>query len=367
MRIKTKIPKKEFGNSGVEISKLCFGGGSFAGIDSEPLLDEALAHGVDCWELVSFTGKAYSDYFKKHPDVREKIFLSGKVYSTDPAVMQAQLDKLLDDHGTSCVDFLAIHTVDNIEVLTDDVRRWVDSARKRKKIRFFGFCTHKNMDKCLRGGAGLGWIDGIQTVYNFRMQHITSMEEALQECHESGIGIFAIKSMGLTVHRKAELRNLPLNGGKLNSLSATYELSFEQAKMKSIWQNGNLTSICSLMPDLSVLRSNIAAAMDEQPPNPEVKKLLADYMNGTGTYYCRRCGLCETANSDGIPIFEIMEMLMYARGYMLKEMMVKKFETIPIEIRNKINSSDYSSAEKICPQMMPIARLMKEAYLEFTV
>jgi hypothetical protein len=32
------------------------------------------------------------------------------------------------------------------------------------------------------------------------------MEDALQKCHEKGIGIFAIKSMGLTVLKKAELQ-----------------------------------------------------------------------------------------------------------------------------------------------------------------
>jgi uncharacterized protein len=45
--------------------------------------------------------------------------------------------------------------------------------------------------------------------------------------------------------------------------------------------------------------------------------------------------------------------------------MVKKFQQIPLEIRARINSSDYSSAEKICPQKMPIGQLMKEACDQF--
>ena len=104
--------------------------------------------------------------------------------------------------------------------------------------------------------------------------------------------------------------------------------------------------------------------MDERPLNAEVKKLLTDYMNRTGEYYCRRCGSCETVNTDKIPIFDIMEMLMYSRGYGIKNMMLKKFELIPAEIRRKIKSIDYKSAEKICPQKMPIAQLMNEAYEE---
>lgn len=363
-RINATIPKRAFGNSGVKISKLCFGGGSFAGTDSQALLDEALKYGVDCWEIVSFTGKAYSEYFKKHPGIREKVFLSGKVYSTNPTVMQEHLEKALNENKTSVIDFLAIHSVDNIEVLTDDVRKWVEKVKKQKKIRFFGFCTHKNMDKCLSGGAELGWIDGIQTVYNFRLQSVKSMEDALQKCHEKGIGIFAVKSMGFCVQQKTELQKLPLNKEKLNSLLAGHDISFEQAKLKAIWQNPNLTSICSLMPNSAILQSNISAAMDERPLNAEIKKLLADYADSTGKFYCRRCGVCETANTDKIPIFDIMEMLMYSRGYGGRDRVAKMFAQIPIEIRSKINSSDYSIAEKKCPQKMPIAQLMKEAYME---
>ena len=48
------VPKRAFGNTGVEISKLCLGGGSFTGTDCQALLDEALKYGVNCWEIVSF-------------------------------------------------------------------------------------------------------------------------------------------------------------------------------------------------------------------------------------------------------------------------------------------------------------------------
>ncbi len=147
------VPKREFGNTGVNISKLCLGGGSFGNTDSQIILDEALKQGVDCWEIVSFTGKVYCEYFKKNPGIREKVFLSGKVYSTDPIVMQEQLNAILKDNEISVIDFLAIHPVDDVKVLTNDVRKWVEKVKKEKKIRFFGFCTHKNMDNCLSSAS----------------------------------------------------------------------------------------------------------------------------------------------------------------------------------------------------------------------
>lgn len=360
----TIMPKRAFGNTGVKISKLCLGGGSFGKVDSQAFLDEALRLGIDCWEIVSFTGNVYGEFFKNNPGMRKKVFLSSKVYSTDPLVMQEQLNKVLKENETSFIDFLAVHSVDNINALNNDVRKWAEKVKKEKKIRFFGFCTHKNMNECLSNGAELGWIDGIQTVYNYRLQRVKSMEDALQKCHENGVGIFAIKSMGLSVHQKTEPNKPSLYKENLYSLLAGHDMSFEQAKLKAIWQNPNLTSICSLMPNRSILQSNVSAAMDEPPLNSEIMKLLADHADRTGKFYCRRCDICETANSDKIPIFNIMEMLMYSRRYGGRDKVTKMFAQIPIEIRSKINSSDYSNAEKKCPQKMPIAKLMKEAYLE---
>ncbi len=356
------VPKRTFGNTGVKISKLCLGGGSFGNTDSQAFLDEVLSVGVDCWEIVSFTGNVYGEYFERNPGTREKVFLSGKVYSTSPDLMQEQLNKLLKENRTSFIDFLAIHHVDDANVLNKDVRKWVEKTKKEKKIRFFGFCTHKNMEACLSAASMLDWIDGIQTVYNYRMQSFKGMEDALNKCHENGIGIFAIKSMGLCVQKKSDLNKVSLK--KLNTFLESHNVSFEQAKLKAIWRNPILTSICSLMPNSSILHSNVSAAVDEKPLNPEIMKSLEDYANGTGKYFCRRCGACETAAAEKTPIFDMMELLMYSRGYGKYDWAAQRFSQMPREIRTKIADSDYSSAEKACPQKMPIAQLMKQAYSE---
>ena len=358
------VPRRAFGHTGVKISKLCLGGGSFGNTDSRALLDEALKYGIDCWEIVSFTGDVYRQYFKKNPGIRERVFLSAKIYSTDPIVMQEQLDNILKENGTSFTDFLAIHPVDDLKVLNDDVRKWVAKVKEQKKIRFFGFCTHKNMAACLSGAATLGWIDGVQTVYNYRLQRVKSMQEALKKCHAKGIGIFAVKSMGLSVLKKNELQKLPLNREKLDTLLNRYKDSFEQVKLKSIWQNPHLTSICSLMPTLAVLQSNVAAAADERSLHPDIVKLLEAYADSTAKYFCRRCGTCETISEDKAPIFDIMEMLMYSRGYGKRIWAAKRFAQIPVEVQNSIRTDNYSEAEKMCPQKMPITRLMQEAYDE---
>ncbi|MCB2188402.1 MAG: aldo/keto reductase [Deltaproteobacteria bacterium] len=357
------VPKRSFGHTGVNVAKLCLGGGSFGSGDAGALLTEALRLGVDCWEIVSFTGDVYRTYFTNNPGAREKVFLSGKVYATDPAVMQEQLDKTLADNGTSYIDFLAIHQIPDIKVLNNEVRKWVEKVKKEKKIRFFGFCTHKNMAACLAGASSLGWIDGIQTAYNYRLQNIEGMQEALEKCQEQGIGLFAVKSMGLSVRKIGGGRALP-SKAKLDAAPTSHDMTFEQAKLRAIWGHPSITSVCSLMPNTNILQANAAAALDDKPLAPEISNLLQDYAAETGNYYCRRCGVCDTTNPDKIPISGIMEMLMYARRYGLAEMVSRMFAQIPAEIQGKMESSDYSGAEKVCPQNMPLTQLMKEASRE---
>jgi len=365
MSLASVVPKRMFGNTGVSLSKLCLGGGSFMNGGAPRLLEEALRCGIDCWEIVSFTGKAYAEYFNEHPGIRESVFLSGKVYSANPDVMQNQLDKTLEENGVSMIDFLAVHGVDSIAMLTNDVRRWAEKAKREKEIRFFGFCTHRNMAECLAGAADLGWIDGVQTVYNYRLQQQSEMNDALRKCHENGLGIFAVKSMGLGVRRESALWNLLHDRDEMAARLARHAISFEQAKLKASMQNPHLTSICSLMPTTAIMRANAEAAMDELPLDTEILGLLHDFAEQTGRYFCTRCGHCSAATLDKIPIFNLMEMLMYARGYGMKDFAAKMFAQLPAEIRGKMEMADYSKAEELCPQNMPIAELMKEAVAEF--
>lgn len=356
------VPKRAFGNTGVSISRLCLGGGSFLAGGGPALLDEALRHGVDCWEVVSFTGNAYGKYFQEHPDVRPRVFLSAKVYSTEPRLMQEHLDSALRENETSSIDFLAVHGIDRPEMLTDDVRHWAEKAKAKGKVRFFGFCTHRNMEACLSGAADLDWVDGVQTAYNYRLRQHGGMQDALRKCHDNGVGIFAVKSMGLCVQPEAELCDM----AELTSLLARHHVSLEQAKLKAIWQTPYLTSVCSLMPTAAILRSNAEAAADENPLHAEIDAMLHTHASRTGGYFCSRCGRCNAASPESVPIFDILEMLMYARAYGMKGFVAKRFAQIPQAVRDKIDTSDYSLAERACPQRMPIARLMKEAAAEFS-
>ncbi len=62
-----------------------------------------------------------------------------------------------------------------------------------------------------------------------------------------------------------------------------------------------------------------------------------------------------------VPIGDVMRALMYERSYGDSRLAEETFAKLPAVIRRKIASFDYAAAERVCPNRLPIAQLMREA------
>jgi hypothetical protein len=63
---------------------------------------------------------------------------------------------------------------------------------------------------------------------------------------------------------------------------------------------------------------------------------------------------------------DIMRYLMYYNSYGQQETARELFDGIPADVRNKLLSIDYSTAEARCPQHIPISKLIAEAVNKLT-
>jgi hypothetical protein len=52
---------------------------------------------------------------------------------------------------------------------------------------------------------------------------------------------------------------------------------------------------------------------------------------------------------------------MYRNGYGDRERAARLFRSLPSDVKKKIGSTDFSKAEKACPQGIRIARVLHEA------
>ena len=108
--------------------------------------------------------------------------------------------------------------------------------------------------------------------------------------------------------------------------------------------------------------SNVAAALDKTSLSTADLRLLGEYARETASSYCAGCShICETALAEAVPVADVMRYLMYYESYDESDRARSLYAGLPAETRGLIPQLEYSVAENICPQKLPIARLMRKA------
>ncbi len=354
------VATRAFGKTGVNVSMLGLGG-MFDIAGNQLLLKRAFDWGVRYWDTADCYegGKSepgFGKFFTTRPESRKEIFLVTKSDARDPAGMTRLLDRSLDRMRTDYIDLYFIHGVGKIKELDGDTQAWVERAKKEGKIRFFGFSAHSNMEHLLLEAADLGWIDGIMFSYNFRLMQEDGMRKAVDAATKAGIGLTAMKTQG---------------GGPIREYRADQKLAAHfldrgfteaQAKLKAVWENPQIASICSQMPSMAILTANVAAALDKTSLAAADHDALQRYAAETCSGYCAGCsGICGAAVNGEAPVHDVMRHLMYFHSYGNRELARQQFAALPAGARERLAGLDYSLAEARCPRSLPIGRLMKEA------
>jgi hypothetical protein len=271
--------------------------------------------------------------------------------------MTRDLNSSLDKMKTDYIDLYFVHGISSIGEMDEDTKAWAEKTKATGKIRFFGFSTHSNMEQCLLEGAKLGWIDGIMMTYNYRLMHTDDMRRAVDACAKAGIGLTAMKTQGGGQVRTNSETELKMAGRFLEK-----GFTDAQAKLKAVWQNPQISSICSRMKNMTILMSNVAATRDKTQLSARDSELLQQYAKETRSAYCTGCtDICESCVEGEAPIGDVMRYLMYCNSYDDYELAATGFKKIPEKIRMRLTQLDYSMAERKCPQGLPIARLMQKA------
>jgi predicted aldo/keto reductase-like oxidoreductase len=355
------MPLREFGKTGVKVPILGLGG-MFDITTNLIVLKKALDWGVTYWDTADCYNGGNSEagigmYFEKFPDARKKVFLVTKSDNRDPAGLTQLLERSLSRMKTNYIDLYFIHGVGNISELTPEMKAWVKNAKAKGKIKFFGFSTHSNMANCLMGASKLDWVDGIMLAYNFRLMNEDAMKRAVDACQKAGIALTAMKTQGGGSVRTDSEQELALAGKFMNK-----GFTPQQAKMKAVWQNPLISTICSQMPNLTVLSANAAAALDKTKLSSSEMNQLNRYAANTCSHYCAGCREnCEAALPQTPVIADIMRYMMYYRSYGNLELAREKFAEIPVDVRQNLAKQDWSYAEKACPRQLPISQIMDEA------
>jgi hypothetical protein len=355
------MPRRPFGRSGIEVSTLSLGG-MFDILNNRLMLAKALEWGINYWDTAEGYGGGRSEegigrWFARYPDNRKQVFLVTKLSLRRGTDFTPRLEACLKRLHTDYIDLLFVHGIRGIDQMDPRLESWSKDMKKAGKLRLFGFSTHSNMEDCLEGAARLPWIDGIMFTYNYRLMHQPRMKAAVEACFRAGIGLTAMKTQGGGPIKSDSESELEMAGRFMQK-----GFTHHQAKLMAVWEDKRVASICSQMPNLTIMATNAAAAVNQTRLSQSDRALLAQYANETCSDYCAGCGrLCSEVLGKKVPINDVMRCLMYVHSHQDLMLARSTFKMLPAQTRALLAQLDFNEAERSCPRNLPIGRMMQEA------
>lgn len=359
--VRERMPTRIFGRSGIRVPVLSLGGiVDFS--TSQLLLRQAQNWGVTYWDTAhGYNGgkseEGIGKFFGQNKDARKDIFLVTKSPARKPDDLSKDLAQSFQRMGVDSIDLFFIHAVKDAQAeMTPDVLAWGEEQKKQGRIKLFGFSTHNNMPQCLQAAARMPGVDGMMFTYNYRLMQERNMKEAVAAAHAAGIGLTAMKTQGggqVRADSEAEIQM----GGRFLQRGFTEG----QAKLLAVWSDERIAAICSQMPNVNLLMSNISAALNESKLDAREFALLRAHDRETRSAYCAGCtAICEGAMGGSVEIGTVMRALMYHQ-YGDTDYARETFADLSPSARARMESLDFGPAESACPRGLPIAQLMRSA------
>jgi aryl-alcohol dehydrogenase-like predicted oxidoreductase len=207
----TMIPQVKLGNTGIRVSRLCFGTGSggWGGNSNQTrlgfdrlvdLLCYAHARGVTFWDL--------ADQYGSHPHAaaalkrvgRENVVFTTKTTSRTPAEIHQDIDRFRRELDTDTLDIVLLHCLTDPEWVgkLGSVMDALSKAQERGLVRAVGVSCHNF--GAFQAAAACDWVEVVLARINHAGLHMDASPEevipVLEQMHRRGKGIYGMKVMG---------------------------------------------------------------------------------------------------------------------------------------------------------------------------
>jgi len=373
---------RELGVTGKNISILGFGcmrlpvvDGKYDQVDMDvavPLIRNAIDNGVN------YLDTAYPYHNGKSEQVisevikdgyREKVFIADKL----PVWMvnsRADMDKYLQEQierlKTDKIDFYLLHSIkeDYWENLVSlGVLEFLDDAVSDGKIDHTGFSFHGELELFFDVIDSYNW-DMCQVQYNLVDQNYQAGREGIRYASSNDVGVVIMEPLrGGTL-----VRNVPPEVQEIWDESPVKRDPVSWA-LRYLWDHDEIDVVLSGMNNYQDLQQNLKIA-DEGFPNtlmPEEKEIIREVQfayNQRKDVNCTQCGYCMPCPSSvNIPA----NLLQLNNAYMFQDtenarmnyyMGIKEGE-------RATNCTECGECEKMCPQMVPIQKALKNVRKKF--
>lgn len=254
------MDRRTLGSSGLDVPAI--GLGTWRTFDTDesrrPLVDAALASGIDLFDSSPMYGRAEQALSRAVAGNRDKVLIATKIWTSDPAEGRAQAEHALSLFGH--VDVYQVHNLVSVPAQL----ALLEELKAEGRVRAVG-ATHYQEQAFgeLARLMSSGRLDMIQVPYNPLRREVE--REILPLAHSLGIGVLVMS---------------PLRDGILERRPQASELSrlgvetWAQAVLKWIASDPRVSSVLTATTHVARVREN---AQGGSPPffDPEQRDLVA--------------------------------------------------------------------------------------------
>jgi len=343
-----QMPRVVLGKTGEEVTTLAAG----TAMPVNPrimaaLLNEGITYIDTAQSYMRGKSEEHVGAYLEKTGRRQDCFVVTKSGSHDVAGFTSSLEGSLESLRTDYVDLYFLHNLGDPDRLDAQMKAAAEALKASKKIRFFGFTSHRgDLVSALERAAEVGFVDVIMFRYSFRDADDEELDRALDKCAAAGIGLVAMKTQG---------GNNPLGGPP-----EWAGFNRHQSALKAIWKDERIHVVCSEMKNLQQARQNAEAARNSRLGWVE-RQQLQEYAEATSRQYCRGCSRhCESRVDGDLAIADILRYRMYCDNYGDRERARRLFAELPAAAR-AAQGVDLSAAESACPFGLPVASMVGDA------
>ncbi len=313
-----------------------------------------------------FVGKVLKDGYRRKVKIATKLPSWEIEDSSDP---DEYLDKQLERLDTDHIDFYLLHALSrkhwkNYQELDIDIFEWMKEKREEGKISYLGFSFHDDLDIFKEIVDTYDW-DFCQIQYNYFDQQFQAGMEGLRYAASKGLGVIIMEPL-----RGGKLANEPPEPIKDIWNRSDKDWSPVKWALRWLWDQPEVSLVLSGMSTMEQVKENVEIASgsgvntlsaEERHIVNEVAKKYKELspVDCTGCNYCMPC-------PNGVSITQNFRLYNQAEIYDEYDENREKYMEKMADEKKAIACVRCGQCEEACPQNLPIMDLLEDvtAYFE---